>query len=155
MSQESGKSVAVVVPADLLKIGKLLREQDNRGTDQPMFVVQEKREFASDPDRNDSVLTWFDNRDGEYSEVSALRAKRLTLLSNHFIRKAGYECVHVAHQWVAVTACFTENGCQAYIDANKHNHNELRIYADGSFRNFEFRAIRNWLMALPELTNEV
>lgn len=52
-------------------------------------------------------------------------------------------------QYEYVTACFTEEGAQAYLSVNGHNLRKPRIYADGSYRNAEYRDIRNWLMSLP------
>jgi hypothetical protein len=51
--------------------------------------------------------------------------------------------------WHFVTACFTEAGCNDYIRLNGHNHRgKLRVYADSSYRNEEFRAVRAFLMGL-------
>jgi hypothetical protein len=48
-----------------------------------------------------------------------------------------------------VTTCFTEAGCNDYIRLNGHNHRgKLRVYADSSYRNEEFRAVRAFLMGL-------
>ena len=51
--------------------------------------------------------------------------------------------------WHFVTACFTEVGCNDYIRLNGHNHRgKLRVYADSSYRNEEFRTVRAFLMGL-------
>lgn len=140
------------IPPELLKIGKRIREQDNRFTDQPMFVVQEKREYISDSDYYNCRIEWRRNSDGDHAEVDEARAKRLeSIYQARMEIPEGYDRFEMMPVWETVVACFTEQGCLDYLAANRHNHTgELRIYADGSFRNFEFRALRNWLMTLPE-----
>ncbi|GAG30941.1 unnamed protein product [marine sediment metagenome] len=51
--------------------------------------------------------------------------------------------------WEFVTACFTEQGCQDYIDANVYNLDEPRIYVASAYRNCEFIAVREMLKAQP------
>lgn len=50
--------------------------------------------------------------------------------------------------WEFVTACFTEKGCKDYLAVNGHNLTEPRIYAAGSYRNEEFRTVREYLLGL-------
>lgn len=57
-------------------------------------------------------------------------------------------------QWCYVTACFTQGGCEDYIRINGHNHGEVRIYADGSFRNEEYQIVRQFLMELAKLKGQ-
>ncbi|ENY5114439.1 hypothetical protein ACEZOJ_003384, partial [Klebsiella pneumoniae] len=64
------------LPAELYTIGELIRTQDNRITDQPMFVVFQKREIIGSDEHSPSRICWV--WDGE--EVSELRAKRLEAL---------------------------------------------------------------------------
>lgn len=144
--------IARAIPTDLLVIGKLLREQDNRYTDQPMFVVQERREYVGNSDYDDCRIVWRRDADSDHAEVSELRAQRLeSIYQSRLDVPDGYERFEMMSVWETVTACFTEQGCKDYLAANRHNHRgELHIYADGSYRNFEFRALRNWLMTLPD-----
>jgi hypothetical protein len=63
--------------------------------------------------------------------------------------------------WVAVQPFFTEAGAQRFLDINGHNlaggrgfihaKKPPRIYAEGSFRNEEWRAVRAALLALAAL----
>lgn len=136
------------VPIDLLAIGELLRTQDNRITDQPLFAVQQKRRILG-VDTDDSSLAWvnidsgaeltegkhFDDLEREYDETSEEPGNW---------RRLGY-----IDMWEFVTACFTEQGCNNYIAKNGHNLKEPRIYAYGTYRNDEYRAVRNWLKELP------
>lgn len=70
------ESRTVKLPAELYTIGELIRTQDNRITDQPMFVVFQKREIIGSDEHSPSRICWV--WDGE--EVSELRAKRLEAL---------------------------------------------------------------------------
>lgn len=143
------------IPQELNDIGELLRTQDNRFTDQPMFIVQERVEHPCDEDRQGHFenlrVVWYCKSTGE--EVSETRARRLERVYQEtfgsYVKPEGYDRCVMGSLWTYVTACFTEQGCKDFIARDGHNHGELRIYADGSYRNAEFRAVRNWLMSLP------
>lgn len=130
------------------QIGELLRTQDNRITDAPIFAVQEhKRDYGYDLDYVDDYV-WLDTTDG--IEATTAEAESFELLEKSgnppkdWI-KSGYR-----DRWEFVTACFTEQGCKNYIAVNGHNHGGLRIYAYSSFRNSEYRAVRDFLMQTKE-----
>lgn len=126
-------------------IGELIRTQDNRATDAPVFIVQQKkRRYGLSGDyAEDSVWVF------EGDEANGFEEAMLTQLKeeNKDVPD-GWELVGYTDTWEFVTACFTEKGCEDYIAANGHNLAEHRIYADGSYRNEEFRAIREFLMGL-------
>jgi hypothetical protein len=144
-----GEAALPPIPDELLQIGELLRTQDNRLTDQPMFLVEELVHDAITDDYSDG-FEWRDNSTGMLDCVSELRAKRLELLyhrgrdyKSHYIRIA------TRKRWQFVTACLTEQGCKDCLARDGHNLGETRIYAEGSYRNNEYRAVRKWLMSLP------
>lgn len=136
------------VTQTLRDIGELLRTQDNRATDQPMFIVQQKRLYVTAEDYNDYRIEWHESERGDYQPASPLRAARLEVLHRGCREYPGWTRLAVHDVWEFVTACVTEQGCKDYIARNGHNLNEPRIYAEGSYRNEEFHAIRNWLMSL-------
>lgn len=115
--------------------------QDNRCTSEPIWIVQVcRRIYGMDPDYV-SDLAWIDE-DGDPAgpeEAAELeREYEATGDEPDCWTRTAYIDV-----WEFVTACMTEAGCQAYIDRNGHNHSgELRIYAHGSYRNEEWRAVR-------------
>lgn len=131
----------------LKEIGKLIREQDNRITDCPLFIVQEKiRDYGWDSQYCDDYK-WLD-RDNEHSEASETRGRRLDALYDDGRDVEPYEKAYYRDRWEFVTACFTEQGCKDFLKRDGHNHNECRIYAAGSYRNEEFRAVREYLKGL-------
>lgn len=147
------------IPPELRAIGELLRTQDNRCTDAPIFIVQQQVEHPCDEERDGRfestrVVWYYTDGDGEVSE---LRASRLETLYRKRYRFATEEipnqygrCV-MGMQYEYVTACFTEEGANQHIRTNGHNLCKPRVYADGSYRNFEFRIIRDWLMSLASI----
>ena len=144
-----GEPALPPIPPELLHIGELLRTQNNRITDQPMFLVQKSVYDATTDDYADG-FEWHDNINGMLEDVSELRSKRLESLY-HRGREYDERYVRIAtrQRWEFVTACFTEQGCKDYLARDGHNLGEARIYADGSYRNHEYRVVRNWLMSLP------
>jgi len=133
------------IPEQLREIGELIRTQDNRITDQPMFVVYEKREIIGSDEHSPSRIAWV----CESEEVDELRGKRLELLYQNGRDTSGYDRYAMQEIDVFVIACFTENGCKEYLRKNGHNLRHPYIYAAGSYRNDEYQAVRNWLESLP------
>lgn len=138
----------------LIQIGTLIRTQDNRITNQPIFIVQQKvidwgygSEYAED-------YKWIDNSDGEYPEADEELAAELEEMVGYGDVTAGWEKVYYKERWEFVTACFTEQGCKDYIEINGHNLNETRIYAEGSYRNNEYRAVREAILAIEMAVRE-
>ena len=135
------ESRTVKLSPELYTIGDLIRTQDNRITDQPMFVVFQKREIIGSDEHSPSRICWV--WDGE--EVSELRAKRLEALYQDGRDTRGYDRYAMQEVDEFVTACFTEHGCKEYLRQNGHNLRLPYIYACGSFRNNEYQLVRNWL----------
>lgn len=143
---QSGNSPVVPdgsVPEALRIIGNNINTQDNRITDQPMFVVFQKREIIGSDEHSPSRIVWV--WDGE--EVSELRAKRLEALHQGCRDTRGYDRYAMQEIDEFVTACFTEQGCKDYLSLNGHNLRQPYIFACGSYRNNEYQTVRNWLSA--------
>jgi len=124
----------------LREIGENILVQNNRCTDRPMFIVQQKvRTCGFDPDyADDDGITWV-NTDGvaDDEEAAELEAAYQETLKE----PDGWTRTVCIERWEFVTACFTEQGCKDYLAADGHNLREPRIYADGSYRNHEFRKL--------------
>ncbi|WP_251850492.1 hypothetical protein [Klebsiella aerogenes] len=138
------ESRTVKLPPELYTIAEIIRTQDNRITDQPMFVVFQKREIIGSDEHSPSRICWV--WDGE--EVSELRAKRLEALYQDGRDTRGYDRYAMQEVDEFVTACFTEHGCKDYLRQNGHNLRQPYIYACGSFRNNEYQLVRNWLAGI-------
>jgi hypothetical protein len=131
-------------PRDLEAIGKALRTQDNRCTDQPLFVVERKRrDYGYDPVWGGDVAWLSEGVEVEKAEADALEAK----YQDSGDEPDGYSRTAYVDRWEFVTACFTEQGCKDFIAVQKHNLGETRIYAHGSYRNKEWRTIREFLLS--------
>ena len=144
IAELESRTVTVNLPPELYTIGELIRTQDNRITDQPMFVVFQKREIIGSDEHSPSRICWV--FDGE--EVSELRAKRLEALYQDGRDTRGYDRYAMQEVDEFVTACFTEQGCKDYLRQNGHNLRQPYIYACGSFRNNEYQLVRNWLAGI-------
>lgn len=144
LAELESRTVTVKLPPELYTIGELIRTQDNRITDQPMFVVFQKREIIGSDEHSPSRICWV--WDGE--EVSELRAKRLEALYQDGRDTRGYDRYAMQEVDEFVTACFTEHACKDYLRQNGHNLRLPYIYACGSFRNNEYQLVRNWLAGI-------
>lgn len=132
-------------------IGREIATQDNRITDAPIFIVQQKRTYVGADGYNSNSRVEWRKEEFEHGLASRTYAREL---ETHYRRtgeqKNGWTRFSVFDVWEFVTACFTEQGCKDYLKNNGHNLNESRIYAAGSYRNNEFRAVRDYLLSLSD-----
>jgi len=133
----------------LKEIGRLIKTQDNRITDAPIFIVQQiKRTWGLDLEYSDNYV-WMETDSGDHSEADPEKEDELDdLFDRNFGETPGWERYYYQDDWEFVTACFTESGCQDFINRNGHNLHRPRIYAEGSYRNEEWRTIREFLIGL-------
>ncbi|EHM40152.1 hypothetical protein HMPREF0454_03563, partial [Hafnia alvei ATCC 51873] len=139
-----GKSVdALQIPESFKTISENIRTQDNRATSHPLFAVMQKREIVVDGEYDHDRFVWVDE---EGQEASDHQKRRLDLFIKNF-REPPEKWRHLAVKEINefVTACFTEQGCKDYLDANGHNLRYPFIYVFSAHRNAEFIAIREWL----------
>lgn len=127
------------------EIGAELRGQDNRATAAPIFIVQKlRRVYGFDPQWGGDVVWMFDHDEVDAEEAVQLEAQ----FEAGEEEPDGYTRTCYQDTWEFVTACFTEAGAKAYIQAEGHNLKQPRIYAHGSYRNEEWRAVRDLLLSL-------
>ncbi len=139
---------------DLAGIGRAIKTQDNRITNLPVFVVEQKRFiWGMDTDEADPEnIKWLHN-DGEYSEVESDKADELeSKFGETYDEPEGYVRRAFVQVWEFVTACFTEQGCKDYLAVNGHNLREPRVYVYSAYRNAEWETIRTALINSTEAT---
>lgn len=135
---------------NLIEISELLHTQDNRITDQPMFIVQRKvRDYGYDSEHSDDY-EWLETESGDYCAADERQTRILDKMDEQRRDIKGWTKAYYRDRWEFVTACFTEQGCKDYIRWNGHNLGETRIYAEGSYRNLEYQTVRNYLLSLTE-----
>lgn len=147
-------TAADVLEAQLSKlsaIGSLIRSQDNRCTDQPMFAVMEKRSLPTLDTHDHDRIDWVETETGDYCLADETKARRLEALHQGYRETPGWERYAMKDIDVFVTACFTEQGCKDFLARDGHNHRSPFIYAFGSYRNGEYQAVREFLKSLPDI----
>ena len=131
----------------LREIGQEINTQNNRATSDPIFMVQQEVvQYGLDPDYAEDMV-WFDTN--EFCEAD--EEESLKLYENYDIdleQPDGWDLTGKLTSWEVVQPFFTEKAAQRYIDSNKHNLNNPRIYVISAYRNDEFQAIRNYLKDL-------
>lgn len=135
--------------ASLRGIGKLMHTQDNHATAEPIFLVQRKeREFGVDPGYTDTFI-WVDSDASEEVDSETAAILEATLSEGEKIAEC-YRRVGVRERWEYVTTCFTEQAASQFIESNRHNLGEARIYVASGWRNPEWKAVRDALLALAK-----
>lgn len=119
-------------------IGEKLRTQDNRGTVNPMFCVQEKRRLVGMDAAYSENRCWHDlgNDHTIYDD------------DPDFKEPEGPEWDEFGYidQWFTVMVAFTESACEEYLRLDGHNLKQSRIYVESFNRCPEMIAIRDMLM---------
>lgn len=139
----------VEIPPEVAAIGELIRTQDNRCTDQPMFAVMEKREVVTLDTHDYNRIVWIEVTSGDYTEACEETAGSLEAKYQAGKRTfRGWERYAMKEIDTFVTAAFTEQACRDHIAINGHNLRKPFIYAFGSYRNREFQTVRKWLAGL-------
>lgn len=148
----AAQPAVVAIPEGMAKLGQLIIDQDNRATDAPIFIVQQKRSYVTEDGYHNSRYEWRETESGDYSgpDGDEELARLDKFYSNEGHEPKGWRRFAVTDVWEFVTACFTEQGCKNYLAINGHNLTEPRIYAEGSYRNEEFRAVRNVLIGFSK-----
>ena len=136
-----------MIEEKLKELGKEILTQDNRITDAPLFIVQQKKvDWGYDHSYSEDYK-WINSME-DYIEAEDDKAEELDSLEDRLESTGDWEKVHYCERWEFVTACFTEKGCKDYLAINGHNLSETRIYADSSYRNNEYRMVRDFLISL-------
>jgi hypothetical protein len=126
------------------EIAQRLREQDNRCTELPIFLVRTKRRiYGFDPQYSD-VHVWIDSDGNEADEVEqkdldARYEDNYSETHNDWTRTSYLDI------WEVATVCLTEKGCKDYIAKMAHRLHEPQIYVESSYRNDEWRDVLEYL----------
>ena len=139
-----------IVNKKMKEIGRLIKTQDNRITDQPIFVVEESKLIITDPDYGYDAEEWVNMEGCDYETASETKARRLDALAEDFRDTGKWKKFFYKETWEFLTACFTESGCIDYLRLNGHRLGKTRIYAYGNFRNYEYQSIRKFLLEQDE-----
>lgn len=129
-------------------IAENLRTQDNRITDNPIFMVQVKVKELGDPDNGDPHY-WLDRSCDRVDEEKSAELDDAEYQDHHKDGSTtkGYHKVYYREVYQNHQPFFTEAGANEYIRINGHNLREPRVYVEGGWRNEEWRLIREHLMA--------
>jgi len=137
--------VAVPEPVSerLRQIGDRLRNQDNRCTANPIFLVRGKeRIYGLDSSASDEIV-WMDD---EWNPVEIPEG------ADPEEPPHGLTVARYTTRWKALMVAFTEQGCKEHLRLNGHNYriyDEVGIYVDSLNRCPEMIAIREFLLGLP------
>ena len=144
---------------NLKEIGTLLKTQDNRMTENPMFCVQvcERVGPLIEEYSMDGLMIHDSEQCATYYDDGPRKTKFRRLIALHTGgRLSGrYTVAGYANVWKTVAVCFTEQGCKDHLELNGHNYRHfhgVRIYTECFFRNPEMIAIREFLITQGEQT---
>lgn len=138
---------------DLAEVARRMAGQDNLATAHPVFCVQQRRRiYGLDPEYADTFAWLTEDGDAEASpeEAAALTAAYLDPLHVEVEEPSGYHRVAYLDQWVFVQAFLSQQGADRYIEENRHNLTDPRVYVESAYRNDEWQAVRRALLAVGD-----
>ena len=138
----------------LVEISKLMREQGNRSTQYPLFVIQ-------------SLKKHYVGRDGDYTGVSRIEDVDIASLceSCSFLSEEGTELPENCDDCDSEGFCYfreeyeidnnagvflTEKACEEHIEANSYHYNSPKSYVISAWRNAEMVSVMHYLLSLTE-----
>jgi len=121
-----------------------LKTQDNRITAEPIFVVQQKRRvFGMDLAYSDNIA-WMDDEGHQVTGEDAENMEKI--FQENGVEPDDYRRVAYIDTWGFVSCFLTEQGAKDFIEAQKHNMHEPRIYVDSGHNNSEWKALRAYFL---------
>lgn len=112
---------------DIKAIAQRLETQDNAATAHPVFVVQEReRIWDVTSDYADGII-WLDDEGEEHEPEEGVNLP------------AGFSEVGYLDRWDFVVACFTRAAAERYIEENRHNLRDPRVWVASAHRNKEWQ----------------
>lgn len=153
---------------NLIETSRLMREQDNRGTQYPLFIIQQEVETVTGDGRGDRTIYWnggdqtsmtdeqYEILDGAEDEVEpdettlkVLEEVGLDEVSD--FDSNDWERLEVKDEFVFADNAgffFTEKACHDHIEANKYHYNKPRSYVISAWRNPEMVATMHMILKL-------
>lgn len=111
--------------------------QGNLATAHPIYMVQTRyRVFGIDLACADNFV-WVDSDEEIINDETELPES---------CNEESFEKVGVQDIWISVQPFFSRVGAEKYIEENRHNMAEPRIYVESAHRNDEWQAVRKHIL---------
>jgi hypothetical protein len=152
----------------LTEMSNLMRTQNNRGTQYPLFIIQEMQDIITGEDRGDRVIYFNsgDQKDITIEQFEALEQAQEDDCSDEEIEQlleevgmdglgdfdsSEWERLEVKQEWVHrddAGVFFTEKACNDHIAANSHHYRIVRSYVISAWRNPEMQEVMKMILKL-------
>lgn len=127
----------------IFEIAERMKGQDPRATASPIYCVQALgRVIGVEQTCTDNVLYMTDEGEIFFDEEE---------VEEHVKEYGGdYEEQGYTEFWETLEQFFSLEGAEKYIEENKHNHEDLRVYVISASRNDEMKCVIQFLEELAE-----
>lgn len=153
---------------DLKETSRLMRTQDNRGTQYPLFIIQQEVETVTGDGRGDRTIYWNggdqlsitaeqyevleDAEDKEEPDEAVLKVlEEVGLDGLSDFDPSDWERLEVKDEYVFADNAgffFTEKACHDHIESNKHHYNKPRSYVISAWRNHELQCTMRTILRI-------
>lgn len=106
----------------------------------PLFIVQKSERVTGLDSAYCDDYVWI-NAENDHAEADTRTAKRLDALDDAGRDTGAWEKVYYVDRWEYVSAHFTREAAEAFIERKGHDYTELRVYVDSQYHCWEFNAI--------------
>jgi hypothetical protein len=160
-SSAGSESDKVVITGDTLtrlrEIANKLVTQDNRATSHPIYAVRERRRIILPEMATDDEI-WLTDEGFEASEAEAATCNSIYAETGDDVIKLPSGSEFNRHSYVDiyefVTGGLTEDGCNRYIEANRHNLCDPQVYVYSGYRHHETIFLQEFLRSLAVTKGE-
>lgn len=128
-----------------------LKTQNNRYTSDPIFFVREEIKEPRPDEYSSDGIYYVETVTGDNIQYNNLIDMYRDLLESGYTKeeiRGEYFTQSYTEEVNVIQACFTEKGAQWFINRKKHDYNQLHIYVDSLYHNYEMRTLRNLLLNL-------
>lgn len=139
--------------AELRQTAENLKTQDNLMTADPLYCVQTRERFYGLATNDANNITWLyaDEGDEVPDEVFEELEK---YYDDGEPEPDGYIRTAYVDRWEFVTGCLTMEAANSYIECNRHNMTDPRVYVETMYRNREMILIRESFGAMVQALAE-
>jgi len=137
----------------LRDLAEQLRTQDNAITENPIFVVQQRRRLygynSDEYSQEDCVvgIEWFSDEYQDEADEAQHKAFQ-AYWREHHEEPEGWRRVGYIDLWEFVQPFLTRKGAEKFIAENRHNLKSPRVYVESGYRNGEWKFLREFIQGV-------
>ncbi len=153
---EKKETISVEMPKDqydfLMELSEKLKTQDNRSTQDPLYLVYDVTDVIINDDYSPSlgghdIKTRYVYKNNEDTDMGGIEESDVDeYCGDNGVNMDDLERLYVAEMPYVVNAHLTDEGAKLFIEQNKHNLNKPYTYANSFYRCWDMIDLRKFII---------